>query len=34
MRYFYILLLLVFFMEKTTAQDTYLLGTLPSLNFI
>jgi hypothetical protein len=32
MRYLISLLLLVFFMGKTTAQDTYLLGTLPSLN--
>jgi hypothetical protein len=32
MRYFITLLLLVFFMGNATAQDTYLLGTLPSLN--
>ncbi len=32
MRYFITLLLIVLFIGKTTAQDTYLLGTLPSLN--
>jgi len=32
MRYLISLLLLVFFMGETTAQDTYFLGTLPSLN--
>jgi len=32
MRYFITMLLLVFFMGKATAQDTYLLGTLPSLS--
>lgn len=32
MRYFITLILLLFFIGKTTAQDTYLLGTLPSLN--
>ncbi len=32
MRIFFTLLLLVFFIGKTTGQDTYLLGTLPSFN--
>jgi len=32
MRYFTTILLLVFFMGKNAAQDTYHLGTLPSLN--
>ncbi len=29
---FFVTILLLFFIEKTTAQDTYLFGALPSLN--
>lgn len=32
MRYFFTLLFIVIILGKTTAQDTYLLGTLPALN--
>lgn len=32
MRYFATIIFLVFFVGKNVAQDTYLLGTLPSLN--
>jgi hypothetical protein len=32
MRYFITIFLLVFFIGKNEAQDTYLLGTLPSIN--